>query len=301
MKSYILTFFIIAFTICNAQKQKRCKVYQYSGNDSINKTVELVKYFDAAGNLVTEKYGDYKFDCYSICSNDVVRYKYKHGLLVKKIGYSGWRSSGNRYKTIYTYNAQYKLIKEVGSSYEKRLKEQPDNELRPTVCMRGPDAYKKKKTWQEESTKYYTYNDSGLLTETSDPLEVNSDSKYIWTYDSLGRIKTVTCKSQFRKLWLKEYSYFDKGYQYFHTSYDYDGNPIQKIKGLHNIPQFTVSFTLDEKGHVLNKTVSDDEGKILEMQVNEYDAKGRLVKERYTNTQTVNIPAVTHEYVYYYK
>lgn len=273
-----------------------CDVYQFAGTDSSHKKIALKQTFNAQWQLTSQTYTGYKNTAVQGTSDGTYFYFYRDTLLVQRTFIDEGEDST---KALYSYNQQSQLVKTEHFTFQKRLRKNADKGLgRPGGCIVTEKDYEKERSWKQTSVINYSYNTAGqVVLYDATQLHFSSQNRYTWAYDSLGRIAKHSSFDNNRRLSADEYHYFDGGYSFVQTWYDYDGNPKQlKTEAWEYSPVYTHTFTTDSKGRVLKEVVTTEKGETLSTETTAYNADGRISRTVYYNGK--GEPEITHIYVY---
>ena len=280
----------LVYACCEAQGLIKCDVYQFMGTDSTNKKVVLTQILNSSGQVISETYKGFMENSVEGIADGSYFYSYKDSLLTKRTSIDYNNDSA---KMFCYYNGENQLIKEEHFDFKKRLK----NNVRCDNCTN--EDYENEATWKKVSEINYSYDNSGnkiLYDATS--LHVDTQDRYTWTYDSLGRVSKYSSFDGKKLLWIEEYSYFRKGYKVTHTWYGRDGNPEHlKTKDSGFVPRRTNTYDVNDKGRVIKETSETEKGETESVKKTFYNPKGQVIRTVcYDNNRQ---PEVTHVYVYH--
>ena len=281
-----------------------CYIYQYSGLDSINKSISKIVIYDLNNRVLSEQYQGFKESPYEGAANVIDYYDYKNEILVqKRTVYTDNSTPSFRQldsaKTIFYYDNQKKLVKSQHYDYKRRLKTNVDKGLgRPGGCTIDEEDYEKESTWDITSEIFFKYDSLDRKTEYYAPeIHWGNQNRYTWTYYDKGKVNEYRSYDHDRLIWIEKFTYTDTSYQFIRTWYDNDGNPEHlKEKSWEYTPQVTLISKLDSQGHVIEETKVNEKGEFLNSTIIKYNASGLVVKKvRYNEDKQ---PDMTHIYNY---
>ncbi len=282
MKIKIVLFFLLISGLCKGQTFSKLDVYQFIGNDSLQKTIALRQTFNTSGQLTSETYNGYKRNLADGPSDGSYFYYYKDTLLIKRIFVDNKKDST---KMLCHYNNKNQLTKQEHFTFNKNI-------------HKGIVKSEETKSWEKTSEINYSYDEQGReILYDATKLHFTSQNKYTWKYDSLGRISQYCSFADEQLIWIKDYSYFIDGYKITRTWYDYDGNPTHlKTKNWEYTPQNTYTFYLDKKGRVLKEVISTEKNEKVSTESTFYNSSGQISRTVYLDEKTMS--QITHIYIY---
>lgn len=274
MKKLLLIFFFLFSICCFGQEiGYKCDIYQFFKNDTANTTIALMQTFNANGKVLSETYKGYEEDAVSGKSDGTYTYSYKDTFCITRT-YSG--ISGDSTKTFYYYNNHGQLV-------------------RWELFTNGL-SFEKDRQWVKESEVFYSYDEKGRrVLYDATKLHFNTQNKYTWSYDSLGRIKSHHSYNNNELIWIEDYTYFDGGYSYATIWYE-NGQPTHRQRG-EDPTVYTFSFLVDDNGHIVKETITNEKGEQISVKNTTYNPEGKIIKVVAVNGD--NEPEVTHLYVYH--
>lgn len=278
------------------QNYTKCKVFQYAGIDSLNKKLVSEEFYNSKGQLTSYYYKGYQES--SSVSNTDSKYLnfYRDTLLVLSTSIDEDKDSS---KTIYYYNTSGQKIKEEHFDYKRRLKKDSDKGLgRPGGCIVTDKDYEKNKTWEKTSEINFTYDSNGnKVLYDATKLHWDSQNKYTWTYDDKHRIIEHSSFDNNKLIWTERFEYFNNGYKFTRTWYDYDGTPKQlKEKSWEYWPQYTFTYKLNANGQLIEVKVMTEKGELTSSETIFYNSSGKIIKN--TKFDSKGQPDITHIYLY---
>jgi YD repeat-containing protein len=271
-------------------------VFQYSGVDSLNKKLVSEEFYNSKGQLTSYYYMDYKESSFVGNSDSKYFIFYQDTLLVLSTSIDEDKDSS---KTIYYYNAAGQKIKEEHFNYKRRLKKDSDKGLRrPGGCIVTEKDYEKNKTWEKTSEINFQYDSNGnKILYDATKLHFSSQNKYTWKYDEQNRIVEHSSYDDTRLIWTEQFEYFNQGYKFTRTWFDYDGTPKQlKEKSWEYWPQYTFTYKLSTNGQVIEEKVMTEKGELTSSETTHYNSSGKIIKK--TNFDSKGQPDITHIYIY---
>jgi len=280
MKKYLIIFLLISnFTY--GKNFSQCIVYQYRGVDSVNKFVSLTQSFNMLGQLTCKSFYNYMEDGYNGYSDVTNYYFYKDTLLVKKTSIN---DKGDSTKVFYYYNKKKQLIKQKHFEFKRKYRKNTDD-------------FRKKRTWTKTSKIKFRYNKTGQKI-LYDALRhhFSSQNRYIWEYDSLGRISRHISFEKDKLIWIEEFLYFENGYQFTRTWYDNLGTQKHLKDNWEYWAQYTFIFKTNEEGKIIETFVRDEKGEEGGRKLYKYNLNGLIEKDISYNKQ--GFPEITHLYYY---
>jgi hypothetical protein len=286
MKKKIILFFLTFVGICNGQNYSKLEIFQFTGNDSLKKTIALTQTFNTLGQLTTETYNGYKRNLVDGPSDGLYFYYYKDTLLTRRVFVDNAKDST---KMLCHYNKKKQSIKQEHFTFKKRNKINNN---------KGQVKSEDIKTWEKTSEIDYSYDEQGneILYDAT-KLHFTSQNKYTSKYDNLGRVLQYCSFSDERLIWVKDYSYFLNGYKIIRTWYDYEGNPEHlKTKSWEYTPQNTYTFYLDKNGRVLKEVTSTEKNEKISAVTTFYNSNGQISRTVYLNEKDMS--KLTHIYTY---
>lgn len=286
---------IITLT-CVGQNYTKRKVFQYSGNDSLNKKLVSEETYNSKGQITSYYYKGYQKSS-SISNSDSKYFNfYKDSLLVLSTSIDEDKDSS---KTIYFYNASRQKIKEEHFDYKRRLKKDSDKGFgRPGGCIVTDKDCEKDKTWEKTSEIKFKYDSNGnKILYDATKLHFTSQNKYTWTYDEQNRVVEHSSYDDTKLIWTEQFEYFRDGYKFTRTWYDYDGTPKQlKAKSWEYWPQYIFTYKLNSNGQVIEEKVMTEKGELTSSETTLYNSSGKIIKNTQFDSQ--GQPDITHIYLY---
>ena len=296
MKQFLTIILTIITLTCVGQNYTKCKVFQYAGNDSVNKILVSEKTYNTKGQITSYYYRGYQ-ESSSISNSDSKYFNfYQDTLLVLSTSIDENKDSS---KTIYYYNTSGQKTKEEHFDYKRRLKKDSDKGFgRPGGCIVTDNDYEKNKTWEKTSEINFKYDSNGnKILYDATKLHFTSQNKYTWTYDEQNRVVEHNSFDDTRLIWTERFDYFDGGYKFTRTWYDYDGNPQHlKEKNYEYWPQYTFRYKFNNKGLVIEEKVTTEKGELTSSETTMYNSSGKIIRSTKFNSK--GQPDITHIYVY---
>jgi hypothetical protein len=283
MKGILLVIFSLLFALSSiGQAFKQCNVYQFPGTDSLKKQVVLKETFNNFGKILSEVYSNYKEDDATGTDDAKYFYFYTDTLLTKRTCLQ--TKEGDSTKALYYYNDKRQLIKQETFEFKRRIK----NDLPPGKDILFDSDFEKKRTWEQTSAINFTYDDKGREIEFYAPeIHWDDQNRYIWKYDSIGRVIQHISYQDKREIWVEHYTYSDGGYEIYFSWSD-------------NYATHKEIYKLDSKGRVTEKIwkgrVKENGGEEIERTVTQYSSDGYILRTIVYNNDAK--PEITHIYVY---
>lgn len=283
-------FFFLPILLC-AQDGYICEVKQYEGTDSAHAIVARTMTYNSRGQLITEKFQGWKDSKEESTPDGLYTYFYNDTVL------TGWKygsDTGDSSRVEFQYDANGKLIRQ--STFQWKLLEGGG-----TRRVMTPDGMREEpmRRWEQTSLITYSYDDKGRkILYDATRLHYSPLNMYRWEYDEQGRIASHTSYTRGRITWKEDYQYFDWGYRYWRTWYDFEGN-LRHEAGEENPSYYPLLFytcTRDKQGRITEESVSNEKQKLQKRTATYYNKEGRITKTICYNSE--NKPAVTHIYVY---
>lgn len=292
-----LTIILTAITLTSVgQNYTKCKVFQYAGIDSLNKKIVSEESYDAKGLLTSYYYKGYQ-ESSSVSNSDSKYFNFYHDtLLVLSTSIDEDKDSS---KTIYYYNASGQKTKEEHFDYKRRLKKDSDKGLgQPGGCIVTDKDYEKNKTWEKTSEINFKYDSNGnIILYDATKLHFTSQNKYTWTYDGQNRVVEYSSYDNTKLIWTERFEYFNGGYKFTRTWYDYDGSPKHlNDKDYEYWPQYTFTYKLNDKGQVVEEKVTTEKGELTSSETTTYNSSSKIIRR--TNFDSKGQPDITHIYLY---
>lgn len=296
MKQF-LTIILTAITlICVGQNYTNCKVFQFSGFDSLNKKLVSEEFYNSKGQLTSYYNKGYK-ESSTINNSDSKYFNfYQDTLLVLSTSIDNAKDSS---KTIYLYNAIGQKIKEDHFDYKRRLKKNSDKGLgQPGGCIVTDEDFEKTKTWEKKSEINFKYDDNGnLILYDATKLNYSSQNIFTWRYDEQNRLVEHISYDYTRLIWTEQFEYFESGYKFTRTWYDHEGTPKHlKEKSWEYWPQYTFTYKLNANGKVIEEKVISEKGELTSSATTFYNSSGKI--SRNIKFDSKGQPDITHIYLY---
>lgn len=288
----ILNIVLILTTLFSiAQEKKDYKVYQFEQYDSLNGHISKIVRFNKDGLKSYEELIDYKNSKLSGFSDYIDNHFYNDALLIKTE--TTYNNSERKAETTFEYNSDNQLIKEIFSSYERRLKKDLKKGVEYGDCIIEEEDYEKNPSWEIETEKYFKYNSKGQLIETYAPEKSQSrQNRYIYRYNYDGLIEKVTSLENDEVIWEEFRENFENGnYDYIRLwSNEFTFKNVCRSVG-------SKRFQYDSRNNLIEKSRPDETGirGIVKIRFY-YDDNDVLIKtERYNTKDELEI---THIYIY---
>ena len=288
-KAALIIILFIYYALVNGQQFYNCDIYQYKGTDSLNKFVSLKKIFNSSGQIIMETYKNYRRSASEGHQNRTYCYFYNDTLLVRRTSID---DKGDSTKILYYYNSNNKLITQEYYTFERRMKKNV------TWDLLSDDDFEKERTWLKTSSIEYTYDEEGRkILYDATRLHYSSQNRYIWIYDSLGRVIKHYSFDNNCPTWLEKFTYFNDGYSFTRTWYDDKENPKHLNEKGEYWPLYTFTHKLNEKGQVIERQVTNEKREKGGKEITSYNTNGDI--EKFTSYNNNEEPEITHIYIYY--
>lgn len=191
---------IVSYKVYNT-----CTVYKYADNDSTNKSIDRVLYYDLKGNVIeTEFFG------YGYARSNTINFYNKNNQLI-----TTFHINKNKYgllpaieKITYTYTDN-KLTSEKLYHFVRHLKEGINKGYEYGDCIIRPEDIEPERKWDFIKTINYTYANGRIYREVCEKDEL--DDKEVVTYTYLNdKINKIERWSKFDGLYRVENYYYNK-------------------------------------------------------------------------------------------
>ena len=263
-----------------------CSVYQFRADSKKQELVETIAYYPN-GKIASEKYSGFWHDASVGMSDGRFFYFYKDTLLVQ-LSSANERSDST--KVIFTYSEKGLCIREDHYRYSLLLKADVNNRGR-----HNRDDYER--TWSLESVIHFFYDSLGQRLEYYAPqVHWDSQNRYTWRYDSLGRIIQKSSYNHKALIWIEDFTYTSKGYEFSRTWFDKDAKPKHINSDPFYATIYTFIFVLDTNGREIERITRNQKGELIGRLVTEYNDQGYVCKTVAYDQK--NMPEMTHVYVY---
>lgn len=289
--SLSLIIFLFTFYTSHSQQKRDYKVFQFSGNDSLNGHICKVVKFNEKGLKIFEELIDFKSSRIDGISDYVENIFYKDTLLIKTE--ETFRNSKNKRIVNYFYNIKNQLIKKEFKSFEFRLKENIKKGINYGDCIIDENDYQKKATWKIDSEIFFKYNSKNLLIEYYAPkYHWDSQNRYLYEYDENGKLSKETSLNHKEIIWEKYFVNLENGYDFF---INWENEFI--INSRKDWPyHYEIRLYRDNNNNIIKETETDKNGN-LEFEIRKYyNSHNQIIKEeRYDGKGNLEI---THKYIY---
>jgi len=284
--AFVFPFFFFALS---AQKNSRCEIFQYFGNDSANQSLAQVIIYNERGQMISQQYINWKVSEAEGTENGTYTFVYSDTFLVKR--YFG-SEDGDSSRTEYVYDAKGKLSQQ--KLFELKTISNSGGYIRPGD---GANANMGRR-WEQTSEVNFIYDMKGRkITYDATRLHYTAQNMYTWEYDDKNRVTVQKSYSRGRVTWREDYQYFDWGYRYWRIWYDESGNPRNENKESYAYwPLLFFTYTVDAQGRVIRENISDENKKLHGRTDFYYQKNGKLLRTEYFNEK--DVLSVTHRYVY---
>lgn len=287
MRYAVVFVFLFIGDLLSAQVT-RCEVKQYFGTDSLNATFAKIITYNSCGQMITEQYIGWKKNEQEESPDGTFTYIYNDTFLTRWIYGS---AIGDSSRTEFTYDAGGKLTQQ--SFFE--LKE---------IGGRGPgdahlDPQQLPLRWVQTSIVNFSYDEKGRkILYDATRLHYTPQNMYKWEYDDQGRVIKQESYSRGKLTWKEDYQYFDWGYRYWRTWYDFEGNMRHEFST--ETPQYYpllfFACKMDKQGRIIEERIVNEKQVLQGRTTTHYNTQGRIV--RTVNYNANDKPAVTHVYIY---
>ncbi len=99
------------------------------------------------------------------------------------------------------------MIKSVGFDYQRRIKKGVDKGYGSAGgCIITEDDYEKTKSWKLETVWNYIYDKQGQLIEKISPVINSGQNRYLYKYDSVGRLSEEQSLEGKDPIWIEKYT-----------------------------------------------------------------------------------------------
>lgn len=284
-----VTVFLFLFVINLLPAQiTRCEVKQYFGTDSLNATVAKIMTYNSRGQMITEQFIGWKKNEQEGTSDGTYTYFYNDTFLIKWI-YGDPNGDSSRME--FTYDVTGRLTQQ--SLFKLKLVggggPYTDDPRPVQVNLR----------WVQTSIVNFSYDQKGRkILYDATRLHYTPQNMYKWEYDDLNRVIKQESYSRGKLTWNEDYQYFDWGYRYWRTWYDFDGNMRHEFSP--ETPQYYpllfFTYKLDKQRRIIEERITDEKQKLRGRTVTIYNAQGRIA--RTVNYNAEDKQAVTHIYEY---
>ena len=272
--------------------QTTCKVWQYTGTDSANRTLANTQRYDG-GRVVYEKCTGFIYGPGITGSDGEYIRVYTDTLLTN---WSFWSVDGDSMRTELQYDSAGRLIHEVTF---RRKYLPPDTGMSGgyVVILVSTDTNDGK--WVKSAETDYVYDAQGHKTSSRTFWKPGGEPDgYVWEYDDKGRMSKSQYYSHTILVWENQYEYFKGGYSYTRTWFDEKGKKIRKA-GV-DIPPFMLPrkhvYKVDAYGRIIEVRTCDARGKQIDRKVLFYTADGKPACEIFYDEKDKQV--LTHVYSY---
>ena len=291
-KNIVLLFILICLNTSSLSSQSfsKIEIYQYEGNDSLNKNLVSVKKFNSKNSLISYDLNGYKEskDEEPEYSYHINIYNKKEQLVIHKFSYN----ESDSIKQIYGYNDKGYKISEKTYHFEKRLKAIEGFGF-PHNCFTNKIEYEENKTWKQTQDLIFKYDSIGNLIYIKDKLDsLDLTEEYLY-YDKKNRIRKHKKINQETLFLITKYVYKKNSYEETTNFYDYKGEKEEYIAPINKI------YLYNNKGQIIEEQLSiiGKYEKQFSTKKFFYNDKGKIIKISYFYKKNV-IPQITHLYVY---
>lgn len=270
-----------------------CSTYYYFAKDTVNPILARVLWVDNKGNDKEENYIEYEsyvpatsFSIYDSLGRQLIEYyriddENDKGVLSKTFSY---------------YNTSGNLFKSVEFSYKRRLKKGVEKGIAsPGGCIITADDYEKYKSWDLEKIWNYLYDKQGKLIEKISPKNSSSQNRYLYKYDSTGRLMEERSLEDEYPVWTESYTYSYNGYEFTRTWFEKDGSRLKKWdKTLESVDTFR--YKTDRNNNIISETVIEESGRVVSTDINSYDDKNRIIRHEIYDEKNKLLGFYIHKY-----
>jgi hypothetical protein len=288
LRRFSLILLIILSNNIFGQQYSKCRVFQYIGNDSLNKVLVSERNYNSKG-LLTYSWCDGFKTCLP-CGWDAKYWNsYDDTTFVSTTAF--FPNSNDSSRTIFFYNTSCQKIKEeYFDCTRKKIK--PVN--RNVVF---DSDFEKERTWSKSGEKDFKYDDKGNCIVTEEQHNSVLSEKHLLTYDLQNRMLVDSSVWYSYLLSVTVYSYSPGGYQTIHTSFDNEGKPQHlKKRDFEYWAQYFTDYKLNEQQQITGAIVKTEKGEIVSSTITVYDASGKIKREIISGSK--GQPAITHLYLY---
>lgn len=259
------------------EKVDTLKIYTRLYNkDDTTRRLSMIQTFGHQNQLLSEQTFDHNSAEYTYLVNHITTYHYVNDqLLLESTKYE----DGDSMIIKYHYNDHGLMLKKQFDDYEYRLKPDIDKGYgRPGGCIVEQEDYESERTWAIKSIIHFEYDSLDRQNSYFAPnIHWNSQNRYLWTYDTLNRIKTHTSLENDRIIWKETYHYDSLSFWYNRVWYNDDGSPKDTLTNRHDYtPVYTFYFLLNDSGEVLKEFRINENGDSTLKKVNFYRPDGKL-------------------------
>lgn len=287
MRYAVVFVFLFLGDLLSAQIT-RCEVKQFPGTDSLNATVAKIITYNSRGQMITEQFIGWKKNEHEGLPDGTYTYFYNDTLLTKWVYGS---ASGDSSRMEFVYDATGKLTQQ--SLFEIKL-----------IGGGGPYTDEPRPgqvnfRWVQTSIVNFSYDQKGRkILYDATRLHYTPQNMYKWEYDDQNRVVKQESYSRGKLTWKEDYQYFDWGYRYWRTWYDFEGNMRHEFSP--ETPQYYpllfFACKLDKQGRIIEERIVNEKQLLQERTVTTYNTQGRMA--RTVNYNANDKPAVTHVYNY---
>jgi len=283
MKQYLAGIIILASFAATGQNFTTCKVYQYQGNDSLNKQLVSEKTYNSKGKLTSDWYKGYREDLIENFENKHEKYFYEDTLLTKIV--SGDDNGDSTY-IYFFYNEKGQKTQEVHHTYQSHPDATNARHNNGLVITMEDDTRNKSRKITKRISYFYDERGNTVMRKDED-LQFHWRTNDSLVYDSKNRLVELSSYNGNKLEKKMKYTYSKKAYSYIYISYKENGDSDTLYK---------VTKRLNGNGKITDEKV---EAKVSywESSTNmKYNKKGNLIRE--TIFDRKGNPEITHIYVY---
>lgn len=291
MRISILSGFVFLSLSAGAQTNC-CTVMQYEGTDTIHGIDVRNTCYTSFNKISVDKiFPGWKNSDQESTPAGTYTYAYTDTTC------TGWKyadANGDSTRTEFQYDLAGKLTRQ--SYFELKLLQGGGTRL-----VQTPDGPREEpiRRWEQTSLVNFTYDKDGhKILYDATRLHYSAQNMYKWEYDEKGRVSKQECYSRGKLTWKEDYQYYDWGYRYWRTWYDFDGD-MRHEKSTEDpayMPLLFYNVKLDKQGRVTEESISDEKQHPMGKTITFYDKKGRIAKTIYYNGSGER--RITHAYTY---
>lgn len=272
----------------SAFAQPRCEVMQFMGTDSAHPSLAHLMVYNERGQTIRETFKGYYETPQQLTTDGEYTYFYNDTFLTRW-AYSSY--SGDSSRLEFKYDANGRLIQQ--SLFELKAIGN-DRGIYNGTGTASP------RRWEQTSLVNFTYDDKGnkILFDAT-RLHNSPQNMYKWEYDEKNRVVKHESYSRGKLTWKEDYQYFDWGYRFWRTWYDFDGNMRHEFsqESPQYYPLLFFTYKLDKQGRIIEERITDEKQKLQGRTVTFYGNDGRISRTLYYDANDQQ--SVTHIYNYY--
>ena len=267
---------VLLLLICKiglAQDYTTCNIYQFANNSSHKKHIALVQKFNKKGQIISEKYANYKRNSAEGHVDGIYNYYYTDTLLTMVIFI---HADKDTMKTLNYYDNSNRLIKTERYKCTKQLKKMLIRDSAdPAGVLYLRRITEDFRTWSKTGEINITYDKNSRKVKRDDQNDYDKE----WKYDEENRVTEEIAYSGRRLAFRKGFIYFKDGYSYTTIYYDENGEPEKpEYSEFIFSPIYTTTVYTDSKNRIYKEEVTTEKQKKLSSELSYYDNKDRLIK-----------------------